>query len=48
MDEEDTSYVDISVEIIKKFKRPLKFDVYIKRSETTYSKIFKEGDFLFR
>lgn len=39
-------YVDISLDIVKQFKTPLVFDVYVKRSETSYTKIFKQDDIL--
>ncbi|OUR96351.1 hypothetical protein A9Q84_08325 [Halobacteriovorax marinus] len=41
-------YLEISLEILEKFKRPLKFDVYIKRTETSYTKIFKSDDVIDR
>ncbi len=41
-------YVEISLEILEKFKRPLKFDVYIRRTETSYTKIFSKDDVIDR
>jgi len=38
------NYIEISLSILEKFKRPLKFDIYVKRSDTSYTKIFKCED----
>jgi HD-GYP domain-containing protein (c-di-GMP phosphodiesterase class II) len=37
-------YVDISLMILKRFSGRLVFDIYIKRSDTHYTKVFKKGD----
>lgn len=38
------SHIDISLNILRRINRALSFDVYIKRTETSYTKIFKKGD----
>lgn len=41
---EPRTHIDISLNILKRFNRALNFDVYIQRSEKSYTKIFKKGD----
>lgn len=41
---ETRSHIDISLNILKRFNRALNFDVYIQRTEKSYTKIFKKGD----
>ena len=38
------SHIDISLSILKRFKRALEFDIYVQRSKTSYTKIFLKGD----
>jgi len=44
MAKETRSHIDISLNILKRFNRALNFDVYIQRTETSFTKIFKKGD----
>ncbi|MFT6070758.1 MAG: putative nucleotidyltransferase with HDIG domain [Bacteriovoracaceae bacterium] len=47
MSEVDTrTHIDISLNILKRFNRALSFDIYIQRTETSYTKIFKKGDLI--
>lgn len=43
---ESPDYVEISLAILKRFSRSLKFDIYVKRSETNFTKVFPKGDVL--
>lgn len=38
------NFIEISLTILQKFNKPLMFDIYVKRTEKDYTKIFKEGD----
>jgi HD-GYP domain-containing protein (c-di-GMP phosphodiesterase class II) len=40
------NYIEISLSIIEKIKRPLMFDVYIKRGKDSYTKIFMKDDLI--
>jgi putative nucleotidyltransferase with HDIG domain len=42
----DRTHIDISLNILKRFNRALNFDIYIQRSVTSYTKIFKKGDLI--
>ncbi|MDC1175373.1 HD domain-containing protein [Bacteriovoracaceae bacterium] len=46
MDNLESNYIDISFALLKRLNRPLIFDVYVKRGENSFSKIFKKGDLL--
>ena len=46
LESEDQQYVEISLGILKRFTRALRFDVYVRRTEKDYTKIFNEGDML--
>lgn len=37
-------YFQISLSILNKFSRSLKFDIYVQRSESKFTKIFQKGD----
>lgn len=39
-------YIQISLNILRRLNRPLKFDIYVKRTEGSFTKIFKSGDLL--
>lgn len=38
------TYVEISLDVLKRFKRPLSFDLYLKRGEHSYTKVFQKDD----
>ncbi len=40
------THIDISLNILKRFNRALNFDIYIQRTESSYTKIFKKGDLI--
>lgn len=40
------THIDISLNILKRFNRALSFDIYIQRTESSYTKIFKKGDLI--
>ena len=44
MEKEKPAFIDISLNILKRFNRPLIFDIYIKRTESDYTKLFNIGD----
>ena len=37
-------YIEISLFLLKRFSKTLKFDIYVRRTETDYTKIFRSGD----
>ena len=39
-------YISISIPVIKNLEEKLPFDIYIKRSESSYTKVFKKDDYL--
>jgi HD-GYP domain-containing protein (c-di-GMP phosphodiesterase class II) len=41
---ESNKHIEISLEILKRFKKELKFDLYVQRSPGSFTKIFKTGD----
>ena len=43
---DELSYIPISVAVLKRFKAQLPFDIFVKRTETAYTKIFKRSDTL--
>lgn len=43
-DSKEKKYIGISVPVLRKFDRPLAFNIYIKRTEADYSKLFNEND----
>lgn len=40
------THIDISLNILKRLNRALNFDIYVKRSEKSYTKIFQKGDMI--
>jgi putative nucleotidyltransferase with HDIG domain len=40
------THIDISLNILKRLNRALNFDIYIKRTEKSYTKIFLKGDMI--
>jgi len=46
MAQTETKYVDIGIVVLKSFKTPLIFDVWIRRTATDYSKLFMKGDII--
>lgn len=38
------AYMEISIPVIKRIAGPLPFDIYIKRTERAFTKLFKKGD----
>jgi putative nucleotidyltransferase with HDIG domain len=42
--EASLNYVEISLSVLRRFNRALQFDVYVKRTENDFTKIFKQGD----
>ena len=42
--EDNQQYVDIGIVVLKRFNAPLIFDVWIRRTSTSYSKLFMKGD----
>lgn len=43
MDSSD-QYIEISLSLLKRFTKTLKFDIYVRRTDSAYTKIFKAGD----
>lgn len=43
---ENRTHIDISLNILKRLNRALNFDVYVQRSENSFTKIFKKGDMI--
>jgi putative nucleotidyltransferase with HDIG domain len=39
-------HIEISIALLKRFTKTLQFDIYVKRSESAYTKIFKSGDLI--
>jgi putative nucleotidyltransferase with HDIG domain len=39
-------YIEISVSLLKRFSKTLQFDIYVKRSDKAFTKIFKSGDLI--
>ncbi len=39
-------FIAISIEIVKRFKRPLIFDIYLKRTESDFTLVFKRKDLI--
>lgn len=50
MDKEQEEYIQIGLEILKRFNKPLRFDIYVLRAQSgevkKYTKIFQRGDLL--
>ncbi|MCK5072623.1 MAG: HD domain-containing protein [Bacteriovoracaceae bacterium] len=46
MKEKSSEYVEISTTVLKRFDKPLIFDIYVKRTATNYSKLFKKEDII--
>lgn len=46
MEKKSKSHIDISLKTLKRFNRALSFDVYVQRTEQSYTKIFKKGDMI--
>ena len=42
----EENYISISIPVIKNMEGNLPFDIYIKRSESSYTKVFKKDDYL--
>lgn len=41
-----SQYADISLSLLKSFSSKLPFDVFIKRTDTSYTKVFSQGDLI--
>lgn len=37
-------YIQISLQLLRKFSSTLKFDIYVRRTDSDYTKLFKKGD----
>ncbi len=40
----DIEYIQVSLGVLKRFNRPLPFDIYVRRTEKNFSRIFLHGD----